>query len=549
LKALIENLKQNGQDFEFYPTTREIIEKVCQDITRHQSGVNLLDVGAGNGHFFKIAEEIQKASEDADTPRKFNIYKKYAIEKSAILIKEMPEDVFILGTDFMEQTLIDKRVDVIFCNPPYSEFKEWVIKIIKEANASHIYLVIPERWKDQPEILAALKRRKETSRYSVIGSFDFLHSEFREARAKVEIVHINLSDSSYHSSREMCEVDPFDLWFEETFKFQAEKEKTSDYQDEAAKKEQLHALVKGRNLLETLSELYINATQELLKTYRVVEGLPADILKELNVDLKGLKEGLKVKIKGLKAIYWKELFDNLDKLTDLLTSDSRKKLLDKLFEHTDIDFTVNNAYAVILWAVKNANKYMDSQLCDMFHELTAQENIHNYKSNKAILQSSWRYRDTKHSHYTLDYRIVVTRYNCFNSSDYGRFEYPNGLHKDVNNFLNDLCTIGRNLGFDVLSSSFDMSWDAGKENDFYMNSGDGEKLFMSVRAYKKGTVHIKFNQNFIKALNIEAARINKWINTPADIISETDIEPEFVQHYFNRNFKVGMHYIPCITQQ
>ena len=94
---IINILKENNQDFEFYPTTKEIIEVVKKDIEGEKAS-SMLDIGAGDG---RVLESMP-------------IYKKYAIEKSKILIEQLNKDIFIIGTDFNQQTLIDKKVDVIF---------------------------------------------------------------------------------------------------------------------------------------------------------------------------------------------------------------------------------------------------------------------------------------------------------------------------------------------------------------------------------------------------------------------------------------------------
>ncbi|MGL5668705.1 MAG: hypothetical protein ACRDD9_21590 [Shewanella sp.] len=43
--------------------------------------------------------------------------------------------MLVIGTDFNQQTLVDKPVGVIFCNPPYSAFEQWATRVISEANA------------------------------------------------------------------------------------------------------------------------------------------------------------------------------------------------------------------------------------------------------------------------------------------------------------------------------------------------------------------------------------------------------------------------------
>lgn len=124
----------------------------------------------------------------------------------------MDRDIFVVGSDFKEQTLIDKKVDIVFSNPPYSEYLDWAVKIITEANASIVYLVIPERWSSQDQIIEAVAARK--GECGVIGKYDFLSAD-RRARAVVNVVRVKLGHISGHSSS--CNIDPFDLWFATNF--------------------------------------------------------------------------------------------------------------------------------------------------------------------------------------------------------------------------------------------------------------------------------------------------------------------------------------------
>lgn len=74
MELLTADLKTNNQDFEFYPTTDEIINRVIIDMNStseysYRAFDSVLDIGAGNG---KVLKAIKKAF-DIDT---------YAIEKS-----------------------------------------------------------------------------------------------------------------------------------------------------------------------------------------------------------------------------------------------------------------------------------------------------------------------------------------------------------------------------------------------------------------------------------------------------------------------------------
>jgi hypothetical protein len=175
MNHIIRDLKRLEEDFEFYPTTDEIIHSIQTDINQQFAGFNnsvesysLLDCGAGDG---RVLTKLKNGD-------------LYAIEKSNKLIHSLPKDIYIVGTEFHQTTLIDKQVSICISNPPYSEYEAWSSKIISEANAKHVYLVIPQRWEKSVAIQHALNLREAEAK--VIGSYDFLEAD-RKARA---IVHV-----------------------------------------------------------------------------------------------------------------------------------------------------------------------------------------------------------------------------------------------------------------------------------------------------------------------------------------------------------------------
>ena len=151
--ALVSLVQSNGQDFEFYPTTDAIISALVKDIKRepeeyrHRDFESVLDIGAGNG---KVPMALREQAGFSSL---------HAIEKSLILCEQLDPNVLIVGTDFAEQSLLSKHVDVVFCNPPYSEFEQWAVKIIRQAASAEVYLVLPRRWQTSVPIADALKYR------------------------------------------------------------------------------------------------------------------------------------------------------------------------------------------------------------------------------------------------------------------------------------------------------------------------------------------------------------------------------------------------------
>jgi hypothetical protein len=538
---IVASLKDAGEDFEWYPTTREILTEVANDLQLEMGrdkSFSIMDIGAGNGNALTTIEGMLKMSE-------YSHLQKYAIEKSKTLINSLPKDVFVVGTDFHQQTLIDKKVDAIFCNPPYHEYEHWMYRIISEANAKYLYLVVPRRWRENDRIIKMIERRtdkkfEKSNKVESLGEFDFEDSEFRKARAKVEIVKIRLKSSDYYNSDVL--TDPFDIWFEEHFKINAAATPTY-YSGAKSKAEQLHSLISGQNLIDRLEKLYREDFDRLLKTYKALEELDSSLFRELGVELKQVREGLKLKIKGMKDLYWEELFSNMDAITSRLTASSREKLLEKLTNHTSVDFTAENAYAVVIWAIKNANSYFESQLKEVYFSLADKDNIRLYKSNKHMVEDGWRYERDKQHHFTLDYRLVIQKWGVFSSASYEKYDYPNGLGNSVHDFLNDICTIGKNLGFTIDTDSKNLQWSPGIKNEFL----SGGEIFMTARAFKKGTVHIQVDERFMKKLNVEAGRLLGWIKSPTEAAKEMGIDPEEADQAYGSNLVLAPTNVKLLT--
>lgn len=699
---LVKELKENEEDFEFYPTTREILESLYWDILQKNPNPNpfngkkiaisLLDIGAGNCKLFSVFkdiansqplldevfyEEIHKAEEMmqksvitvkelTDSKEKMNVifsdgdeenidlhqfiltlknnpienidlssleifthfkitdkelllkkiseyklptrrryyrennvikFDKYmAIEKSQILINNMPEEVFVMGTDFNEQTLLDKKADIVFSNPPYKEYSYWSEKIIKEANAKAIYLVIPQRWDNQENIIQAIKKRNAT--HTIVGEFDFLNSEDRAARAKVVLLKVEMPD--IHSRHN---IDPFNLWFNECFKFEAQENQDEDrynyrkYDEDWNKKrkEQIeNQIVKAGDLVTALVELYNQELDKYLNNYRLISQLDAEVLKELNVKQDGLREALKVKIEGLKNLYWKEIFDNLSEITNRLTSKSRNRMLETLRSNTSIDFTKSNIRSVVIWAIKNAPKYYDAQLLQVYDNLTNADSARLYVSDKRFASDDWRYYRNCDSKYKLDYRIVVSGHR--NSSDDGE------LSDNQMEYLRDLIVVGRNLGFNVHKGysslrikdkysittvppatprkvgdktfngkiqevyyhtnkpnkngervmeedgiiyvydkdlrDCDCFYQYKIGNEYYHHDGvsSDDDIFTTVVGHKNGNIHFQLNQIFMKKFNLEAGRLKGWLKTPQEAAEELDMSLEEASSYWKTNF-------------
>lgn len=570
MAKLVETLKQDEQDHEFYPTTNEIITALARDIgvldkegrcyrsweREKRDRFSLLDIGAGNGKVLTRLRELCGFDE------------LLAIEKSSRLCRQMDESILVVGTEFHEQSLMSKMVDVIYCNPPYSQFEQWSTRIIRESASARLYLTIPQRWIGSIPIADAIKFRE--ANWRKIGDFDFEDAEDRTARAKVHLVRVDLPKK---------DDDAFERWFGEQFadvieKFKHDKPKCSkcgkefaeeekrdenryycndcgDYSDgKGGRRRPFASLVVGPNYPEALVGIYNDEMAKIQRNYQALSELDPDVMREFEILPGRIMACLKERMKGMKNDYWMELFSHLDAITNRLTSTSRKELLNVLHKHVQVDFTASNILEVVIWVIKNANSYIDRQLVKLYQRMCEKANVRNYKSNQRVFtDDDWRYlqgydRDRNGqspSRYALDYRIVLERIGgC--GPRYGSIELAEGAAE----FIGDLMTVAGNLGFRTkteeryAATSYQArrAWRPGEKYEFfYEDKKLGRRLLFDIRAYQNGNSHIRINQDLMLALNVEYGRLNGWLRNPQQAAEELN-EPKAAQ-FFGTNLQLG----------
>ena len=275
-------------------------------------------------------------------------------------------------------------------------------------------------------------------------------------------------------------------------------------------------------------DLYNNEVETLFNHFKAIASLDVDVLETIGIKKAAVKEALKKKAQGAKIKYWKLAFDELEEITGRLTSKTRQDMFRRFKELQTVDFTLENIYPLILWVFKNASSYYNEQLITFFKELSKEENVKPYKSNQRLFEKDGYYWNSKEkTHYLLDYRIIM-------SSPFRVHWYNGTLENDNAEItLKDIFVIAKNLGFSV--GHYEMPKSFGEECTVLYEKSD--KVFMKYRTYKNGNMHVKFDIEFTKAMNVEVSRLLGWIR------SKEDIKKEFPENlaagaekYFKQNY-------------
>lgn len=528
----IRTLTQNDEDFEWYPTTEEILSAMNRDLHHlfEKGGIandtrrghreklfdyswnsdskthkgkylwqakTFLDVGAGDG---RVYDAIKGVTGD------ITIGKRYAIEKAKTQADDLiNRDVFIIGRDFFKTSLIDKTYSVIFSNPPYSVFKPWTEKLLNEANFGVMYLVLPVRWEITLWNCSALKLYE----IKTLGEFDFFHAD-RTARARVNLIRLNhktvkvgdcyqgKSLGSHIEYGEANEPDSFDRWIDEHI---------GGFRKDDPKLEEQKEVKLKQGTIADLVENYDYDMKVLLEAFKAFGKMPGRVLEALNMDRPSVLEIIRENIKTLKNRYWRIAFDKLSVINSRLVRKTRERLLYEMEEFQTLDFNEDNIYSIIVWVIKHFNEYTDEQILSVFDALTSQDYIKAYKSNVHWTKDNWRYtkEQGKPEKYLLDYRLVT---RCYKS-----YRYDSST-------VDDFIVICRSLGFHISEHRYHDYEAFGEEQCFYT---DDSRLAFTVRQYKNHNAHMKINRELMMRFNIEVAKLRKWVNNHRDIVEEFEV--------------------------
>lgn len=543
-QKLLNDLKNSNQDFELYPTTKEMIytimDNCCNyDKTRSELGT-VLDIGCGTCNFKKYAQQYidEHNTKESHKPKAMTEY--YVIEKSQILINQLDKDTVVLGTDFNKTTLIDKPVDTIFCNPPYSEFEAWTIKILKEAPVKYIYMVIPERWKKSAAIQEAIDKytcKEFFSRWShsivkvepkILGTFNFMDAE-RQARAKVDIVKFDKS--------EICKDKAFKTFFDENFPMEIK----SDFNFETINNELKNELATGKDKIEILVNGYNNSLNNLLSNFKALSSMDSGLLEQIGISKDSVQKSLKEKIENLKNLYWEATINCLKDITSRLTYESRQNLLQRFAMAKSAEFTAEGIYALLCWVIKNANDYTTEQMLNFFFSISNEKTVKMYKSNeKLFCHEQYKYYRREIDKYTLDYRIITETYHLPKGRDPYWRDNLKEKHEDN---INNVCVIANNLGF----PHGQIVWpeDYGKKGIVYMQ--DNKTVLFEFKIYLNRNVHLKFNVEFMKAFNVAVGQALGWIRNKEDI--QREFTPEMAkgaEKYLDCKFQIELNSIAAL---
>ena len=531
MKTLINELKDNGEDFEFYPTPKDVMHKIASDANRMLSKiepvnpeqVTILDPCCGDGRAVAaLTEALSYKSSDWGSFRYNAEIKTLGIECSAILHNrvrngDLPVKVNLIGTDAFQTELALTGADVVLVNPPYSEAVAWMGHILTHVTNGVVYFVVPQgKWQHVVDAHAA------TFDHETIHTFDFREAE-RAARVTVDVVRMvctkkrdeMISDSFGFQWPDDNEQSVDDLGM------QADEEKVMQY-----------AIDTGRPLTEALEHGYIQRQQSVSSAFHAIADIDGRVFRALGITRSEIVGQFIKEQKRLRRDYWRRFLDHFEPVSKRIISKYREDWAERMMLES-APFTVANMEMIAGNIIEDVIDIRDKQVAWMFDELTGDKGWKTYKSTARMMDGdmramrSFRYEAKERGWcWHLDYRIVA---GFFNSQ---ACAYKSVVGWDTERKFNDFNTVIRSLGYkvepfvvdnrDIRLRTWEQVW--GKTPD------DEDVMLYEFKVFKNGSVHMRFDVDVMRKINVIASRYKGWVHTPAEYAEETgDKNPEVVK--------------------
>ncbi|MFP7486329.1 DUF4942 domain-containing protein [Priestia filamentosa] len=480
---------------EFYPTPKELIAKMTNDIDFRYIN-NVLEPSAGKGD---IAKHLQKKYSDIHS-----YHRRESLDLDVIELDEnlrhilKGENFRVVHDDFLTFNT-HKRYDLIILNPPFSSGDRHLLKAIKmqERGGKVVCLLNAETLKKPYSNTRKLLKRKLEE---LDANVEFLENSFTNAerKTKVEVALIKLDIPSGSTQSVILEG----LKQEEEFKEFDEDSITTD--------------LVFTDFLRRIVEHYnfeVSAGVHFIKEYHSMKPYFSPDFKEekyqssilqltVNDDKYNTSPNRMINsyIKSVRLKYWDSLFKS-EQFSDLFTSSIRQKYFAKISTLADFDFSIYNIYSLQEEISKSLLVSVEDTIINLFDELSHKYHYHEETGKNIHYFNGWK----SNSSWKINKKVIIplNGYSSWSDAlditDYRVVEKLSDIEKALN-YLGQGMT-----SHEELRETLKRAQDLGQSKKIQL------KYFM-VTFFKKGTCHIQFTDlDLLSKFNLYGSQKKGWL--------------------------------------
>uniref|UniRef100_A0A6M3M883 DUF4942 domain-containing protein n=1 Tax=viral metagenome TaxID=1070528 RepID=A0A6M3M883_9ZZZZ len=471
----------------FYPTPKSLIDKMISKI--NGTPATILEPSAGKGDIVEAIQASYRLRHDRIV----------AIEKDSDLRATLRgKNIKVIDSDFLTYSGPDK-FDLIIANPPFDEGDKHLLKAIDIMYRGQIIFLL----------------NVETLRNAHANTRKALVRKLKELNATFEVIKGAFKNAERPTGVEVVIVDiTIERKIEDDlFKGADDKAKnlnaTIEENHEVSTKKHIPELVAEYNQIvkigiDTIVDYYrnykkvgkyIGLNQEASKYSFGYENMTAIMQEKLNQLVIAVRED-----------FWRRCLD-LKEVRSRMTEAKQAEFEDGISKHCDMDFTENNIRSFVLTLIGGYEQTLTEAVLEIFDMFTIrhswddnnkhEKNIHyfnGWKTNKA---------------FKVGKKVIIPIYAGYGDGPFIGFGGGWKLDYGAARKLRDI---------DVVMNYFDgmnhyHSIAQAVENNFAHGiSSNIESTYFTITVYKKGTIHLTFNdENILRRFNVAACRGKDWL--------------------------------------
>lgn len=484
-------------DHQFYPTPADLAVKMISKVKNKEDINEILDPEAGRGDLLDAwhgRHHRYNGSNKSGT---------YAIEIERDLRSILRgKNYTVLDNDFLAFSAPDK-FDLILMNPPFADGDKHLHKAIDIMYCGQIVCLLNAETLRNPCTMA---RRQLSERLTNLDAeVEYLQGAFEEADRKtgveVALIYINIERKIEEDLFADC------------------KDTAVECQAEISDKHEVTTGKRIEDMVAEFNEVLTLTTETILAYYKNYNkvgkyiGLNKDAEKYSYRTAKDLTSKVKATVndtvRAIRKDYWRRSLD-LREVKQRMTKKRLSEFEELIKDRANLDFTASNIRGFLLNLIAGYDDTLTQAVLEVFDRFTVKhcwdeggvfgENVHyfnGWKTNKA---------------FKVGKKVIIPCHGGYNGC--GPFiNWANNKQWQLDS------SVERELiDIDVVMNYFDgcpdytSISDAMKQAFSQGQSRNIRSTYFTITAYKKGTLHLTFNdENICRRFNVAACRGKGWL--------------------------------------
>ncbi len=480
----------------FYPTPEKLIKKMIGKIKGDPK--KILEPQAGKGDIIKaLAEEY-------DYNSSWSRYKFQGADISAIEIDPdlqatlRGKSIKVIDTDFLAYSGAD-QFDLIIGNPPFESGDKHLLKALDIMYRGEIvYLLNAETLKNpytniRKELVKKLDEVKADIEYIKDG---FKTSE-RPTGVEVALIHINIERSVEDDLFKDIDVDKVG-------------------EDKVDKVEDKNELSNGKAICELVAEynqVVSIGKDTIINYYRNYKKIGQYLKLNRNASDYEADEDMTSKMQGqlnemlvdIRTDFWRRTLD-LPEVKNKMTAKKTEEFNDKVSKCCDMVFTENNIRQFILNLIGSYKQTLTEAVMDIFDKFTIRHCYSNGLYDENIhMFNGWKTNNA----FKVGKKVIIPIYGGYGDGPFNDYNGDWKLDYSVCSELQDIDTVmnyfdGRGY-YNSIRQALDLAFQAGQSRKIV-------STYFTISVYKKGTIHLEFNDmDILRRFNVAACMGKGWL--------------------------------------